>query len=607
MSQKFIRLFSLLIALCSGFTAIAQPAAPTVSGSTTYCQGTTLTLTASSPAAAPSYSWTGPGGFTATTASISIPSVTTANNGVYSVTVTSGGLTSAATNTTVTIVARPLPPATPGSPYVYCQQDKATPLNAIGVNLLWYTDTTKAGSPVTPTPSTTAAGSTLYYVSQTVNGCESYKATITVAVKNKPAPPTVSTVMYCQHDIAIPLNAGGSNLLWYLVPAGGVGVRAAPTPNTSYADTTYYYVSQTVNGCESDRAQEAVIVNYEPNALILANAPYVCQHDTMSFSYYGNATTTAAYNWTMPAGAQIVGGYGQGPIVIRFDSAGLRKVVLQVDNHGCKSPLTSYMVDVRQSPSVPLLLSREACQGATVTAAVGTPNETIDNYIWDFGSATVVYGATGPGPYGLRWNTQGVYMVKLTAVSNSCPSVPVIDTIYIHPLADAHIQYASNTNVCTGDSVHFTLENYNPAYLYQWTPASFFTDETNKADVYGFIGLAGYVKVTATTEYGCSSADSILISTHSCCKVYFPNAFTPNGDGLNDIFRPLNQGRIQIKEFRVFDRWGKTVFESRDQRLGWDGKLNGIPQDMGTYFYFIQYMCADGKNYEDKGELMLIK
>ena len=608
MNYKFIRLFNLVIAIClSSVVVMAQPAAPTISGASSYCEGTTLSLTASSAAAAPTYNWIGPGGYTASTATISIPGMGIPNSGVYSVTVTSGGLTSAASSITVSVIAKPLPPAVTGSPYIYCQNDKARPLYAGGVNLLWYTDTTKAGNPVTPTPATATAGSFVYYVSQTVNGCESYKATVTVVVKPKPAIPAVGTIYYCQNDIAVPLSAGGVNLLWYLTPTGGVGIPSAPTPGTSYADTNYYYVTQTVNGCESDRAQEMVIVNYKPNAIILANQPYVCQHDTMSFTYYGNATSSATYNWTMPAGAQIVGGSGQGPIVIRFDSAGSRKVLLQVDNHGCKSPFASYVVDVRQSPSVPIILNKEACQGQIVNVAVGTPNETIDRYVWDFGGATVVYGATGPGPYGLRWNTQGSYVVKLTAVSNSCPSVPVMDTIYIHPLADAHIQSVSSTNVCTGDSVHFGLESYNPAYLYQWTPASFFSSETNQAEVYGFIGLSGYVKVTATTEYGCTSTDSVLVSTHSCCTVHFPSAFTPNGDGRNDIFRPINQGRIQIKEFRVFDRWGKVVFETHDQRLGWDGKYGGVVQDMGTYFYFIQYLCADGKQYNEKGELMLIK
>ncbi|MGN6567936.1 MAG: gliding motility-associated C-terminal domain-containing protein [Flavipsychrobacter sp.] len=607
MIYRFIRLFSLLAAICISITVAAQPAAPTITGSSNYCEGSTIVLTASSAAASPSYNWTGPGGFSATTSTISIPSAGVPNSGIYSVTVTSGGLTSAPSSITVTITAKPLPPATPGSPYIYCRGDNPKPLNAIGANVLWYTDTTKAGSPVTPIPATTATGTITYYASQTINGCESYKSKITVTVKPKPAVPAVSTINYCQNDIALPLTAGGTNLLWYLASSGGIGTHTAPIPGTSYPDTNYYYVTQTVNGCESDRSQLAVVVNYKPNALILPNEPYVCQHDTMSFSYYGNGTPDAAYNWTMPAGAQIVGGNGQGPVVIRFDSAGARKVLLQVDNHGCKSPFASYIVDVRQSPVVPLIMNKEACQGQTVTVATGTANETINNYVWDFGPATVLYGASGGGPYGLRWNTQGMYVVKLTAISNSCPSVPVLDTIYIHPLADAHIQYASSTNVCTGDSVHFTLENYNPAYLYQWTPSSFFTNETNQADVYGFIGLSGYVHVTATTEYGCTSADSVMISTHSCCKVTFPNAFTPNGDGLNDVFRPINQGRIQIKDFRVFDRWGKAIFESRDQRLGWDGKYNGIPQDMGTYFYFIQYLCADGKQYEEKGELMLIK
>jgi len=586
---------------------IPTPAPPVPTPSlNVYCQySPTATLTATGT----SLKWyTAASGGTPLPGGAPTPDGTTPALNIWYVTQTQNGCESQAAKDTALVKGKPLAPNVSGSPYTYCQGDNAAPLVAIGVNLLWYSSPVGGvGSPITPTPSTNASGTFDYYVSQTVNGCESDRSHIGVTVKPKPVMPTVASVTYCQGDVAVPLSAGGVNLLWYNVSSGGVGITSAPTPITSYPDTAYYYVTQTVNGCASDRAELPVYTYYKPNAVIVAGQPYVCQHDTMSFTYYGNGTSDAAYNWTMPKGATIVGGTGQGPIVARFDSAGHYNVLLQVDNHGCKSPLTSYTLDVRLAPMVPIVLQKEACQGDLINLSIGNPNETIDSFGWDFGGASVVYGANGGGPFGLRFNTQGLFVVKLVAVRDACPSVTEMDTIYVHPQADAHIMSASNSTVCSGDSVHFTAESYNPAYLYQWQPASYFENHTNQGDVYGFIDMSGYVKLSVTTEYGCTSTDSMLIKAEPCCDVYFPNAFTPNGDGLNDVFRPLSNGRQQVKDFRIANRWGQIMYESVDQHSGWDGKFGGVPQDMGSYFYYIEYKCSNGKTYTKKGEVVLVR
>ncbi|MGN6568607.1 MAG: gliding motility-associated C-terminal domain-containing protein, partial [Flavipsychrobacter sp.] len=589
----------------STVTIKPTPAPPAVSPNKfVYCQfdrATVLTATGDS------LRWYSlpTGGVSATSV---IPQDSIAGLYIYYATQTISGCQSQPASDTVLVKTKPFPPAAP-SGFTYCQGDNASPIAAIGVNLLWYTSSTGGtGSPVTPTPSTATPGTFDYYVTQTVNGCESDRTHVVITVKPKPNPPSVTNpVVFCQGDVATPLTAGGVNLLWYNVSSGGIGSPIAPTPVTSYPDSAYYYVTQTVNGCQSDRAEIDVYTYYKPNAVIVGSAPYVCQYDTLSFSYYGNGTTDAAYNWTMPKGASIIGGYGQGPVVARFDSAGKYKVLLQVDNHGCKSPLTAYTVDVRLAPIVPVVMSNQVCQGDLVNVSTGTPNETIDNYNWDFAGAQVVYGATGAGPYGIRFDNQGMYVVKLIATSSQCPSAPILDTVYVHPLGDAHIQSASSTNICSGDSVHFTAESYNPSYLYQWLPTSYFQNITNMGDVYGYIDRTGFIKLKVTTEYGCTSEDSIQILAQACCDMFFPNAFTPNGDGKNDVFRPVSNGRQQIKDFRVVNRWGQTIFESVNQYAGWDGKLGGVPQDMGTYYYYIKYICANGKTYQQKGEILLVR
>ncbi|MBA3829246.1 MAG: gliding motility-associated C-terminal domain-containing protein [Taibaiella sp.] len=574
-----------------------------------YCQyQPTVALTATGSNllwyAAPSIPTSTAGGST----TAPVPNDSTAGFKVWYVTQTLNGCQSLYATDTVIVKTKPQPPFSVDSNYIYCQGDAATILGVVGVNTLWYpTPTGGVGSSIPPKPSTNSAGVFTYYATQTVNGCESDRFRITVTVKVKPAPPAVNPVIYCQGATAIPLSAGGANLLWFTTSGGGVGSPVAPTPITSYADTFYYYVSQTVNGCQSDRAKLPVIINYTPNALIVASQPFVCQHDTMSFTYFGNAKPDASYDWSLPQGASVISGGGQGPLVVRFDSFGRQNVLLIVTNHGCHSASVYYTVDVHRSPIIPIVIKNDVCQDEVANVSLGYANEHVDKYVWNFDGADVVYGASGGGPYGLRWHIPGPKVVQLIAYTSDCPSLPERDTVNVHPLADAHIGTVSNNNVCAGDSINFTAENYNAANLYQWMPAVYFGDQTNLGQVHGFIGQSGYVKLMVTTQFGCTSVDSTLIMAQPCCDMYFPNAFTPNGDGKNDFFRPITQGAQQIKSFRVTSRWGQVVYETVDVHAGWDGKMNGVAQDLGTYFYYIKYVCANGKTYEQKGELILLR
>jgi trimeric autotransporter adhesin len=167
--------------------------------------------------------------------------------------------------TSIDVVVSSTLPAAPGvvTPVNYCQYDVASYLYATGSSLLWYSSSTGGtGTNVALIPSTDPAGTTPYYVSQTVGGCEGSRAMIEVIVTRQPnAPSVVTPVNYLQNDTPLPLTATGASLLWYDIPNGGVSNNVAPTPLTDNVGTTSYYVTQTVNGCESPTATIDVIVS----------------------------------------------------------------------------------------------------------------------------------------------------------------------------------------------------------------------------------------------------------------------------------------------------------------------------------------------------------
>ena len=160
--------------------------------------------------------------------------------------------------------------------------------------------------------------------------------------------------------------------------------------------------------------------------------------------------------------------------------------------------------------------------------------------------------------------------------------------------------------MCAGDSILFSPLHYDDRNLYSWNPAHYF-NETNNNKIYGKVDNPGYITLTVNDPFGCTAMDSIYVNAEPCCTISFPTAFTPNGDGKNDLFRPVTIGNHEIKFFRIANRWGETVFETRNEHFnGWDGNYNGVPQDMGVYYFYISYKCGNGDAIE-KGEVTLVR
>ena len=241
------------------------PAAPTVSPSNS-CGSSTLTAS-------------GFAGNLLWSTSETSTSITVTNSATYSVTQTISGCVSPYSTGIAAPIALPSAPSVT-SPDVLCQNSTASQLTATGTALLWYTSATGGtGSATAPTPSTATVGSVNYFVSQTVNTCESSRDTITVTVNAAPtAPVVVSPKAYCQNSTATQLTATGSNLLWYTAATGGTGSGTAPTPSTTTISSTDYFVSQTINSCESNRADITVTVSASTPAPTVTSPVNYCKN-----------------------------------------------------------------------------------------------------------------------------------------------------------------------------------------------------------------------------------------------------------------------------------------------------------------------------------------
>jgi large repetitive protein len=120
-------------------------------------------------------------------------------------------------------------------------------------------------------------------------------------------------------------------------------------------------------------------------------------------------------------------------------------------------------------------------------------------------------------------------------------------------------------------------------------------------------------KVKVTTAFGCSAEDTISFKTFCLdAQTFIPNAFTPDGDGINDVLMVRGSGIVTVKTFRIFNRWGEVVFERSNfapntTAFGWDGKINGIVGGPDVFVYTAEVVCGNGTTFTYKGNVSLLK
>jgi gliding motility-associated-like protein len=116
------------------------------------------------------------------------------------------------------------------------------------------------------------------------------------------------------------------------------------------------------------------------------------------------------------------------------------------------------------------------------------------------------------------------------------------------------------------------------------------------------------VRLIVQNNYNCFDTAINQMKVLYNCYIAVPSAFTPNNDGLNDYLYPLNAYKADKLEFKVYNRYGQLVFETKDWTKKWDGSINGEAQGTGTYVWTLRYINRDtGKNFFLKGTTVLIR
>ncbi len=343
--------------------------------------------------------------------------------------------------------AATLPPAPPApivtTPVLYCQNSTAVPLTATalaGNTLSWYTVAVAGtASADAPTPSTTAVGTTNYYVSQkNTAGTEGPRATIAVTINALPQALSNSTVTYCQNATAIPLTAtaGTGNILkWYSVATGGVGSNTAPMLNTATAGTTIYYVSQvSSNGCEGARASITITVIAPPSATVIAASPgtQVTPGQIITIATSNAAGAGNSYSW-FRNGILIPTQTG---VSIPVNIDGVGTYTLKVLNaNSCVT--TSNTINITEASSEKLFVYPNPSTGKFQVRYFSDPNnlQPLQIAIYNSAGALVfsgkftIFSSYTPMNIDLTKHGNGVYHIRLM---NSNGKILKTETIIIH-------------------------------------------------------------------------------------------------------------------------------------------------------------------------------
>ncbi len=405
-----------------------------------------------------------------------------------------------------------------------------------------------------------------------------------------------------------------------------------------------YIVTVTVPGCSEER--DTVSVQVAPViAEAFADPTTVCAGGTIQLD--ATEVTGASYVWTGPDGSIA---NGLSPQITDAQSVQQGDYVLSVQMPGCESATDAVSIRV-QRIVVSSNQQSSICSGDVVILPDGTEVDqpgvyesvltssagcdsvvtvTVDQLVQDIqisGPQQLCAGASGllaaPGGVSYAWEPAG----SLDDPTSPTPlASPLTTTTYtLNALLPNGCGASSSLTISVPElqvvgqaSLPQGVEPLNTLLsasaegcdLLVWTLQGDTLDGSGSALLVN--GTYDFVVNCTDMVTGCSTADTVQVIVFEELTVFAPNAFTPNGDDINDVFLPRgNNLSPEAYRMSIFDRWGSLVFESADLGMGWDGRISGGDAPMGVYNYRISvapiYVSATRSNKELQGHVTLIR
>lgn len=567
-------------------TVYSSAVASFTSSNDTVCVGQVISFTNNSTNAN-SYSWNFGDGNSSTNIN---PTHSYASTGNYIVTLIALGSNNCndTITDTLTVLSANVTAAYAASPIQGCG-----PLNVIFTNnstgatyYSWNFGNGQTSNAVSPTYNYTAAGTyTVTLIAGTNSICgvaEDSVKTIVITVGSSPSLSINSTQTSCTGNTgtATVTPSGGTSPFTYSWNNGQTSATA-----TGLGSGTYTVTVTDALGCTATSNVSVSTVN-GPNASISAGSPISCFG-----GINGSAIVTAnggtapyTYSWN-PGGATTQTATGL--------AAGTYSVII-TDASGCTT-----------------LQSITIAQPTAINSSISSTPDTCSKNI---GTATAI-ASGGTAGYTYNWNNGGT-SATISGLSTGTYSVLITDannctntqTVIVSPYSTATITASANVTITYGASANLSATG---GIAYSWTPPVNLSC-TNCPNPIATPSATTTYTVYGIDAYGCSNFDSVTVTVETPCYMetlekIVPNAFSPNGDGKNDVLCISQNICIRNFNLKIFDRWGSVLFETSDYSRCWDGTYNDKLLNSAGFIYVFNAEIINGDTINQKGIISLIR
>ena len=512
------------------------------------CIGNTATLTASG---ANTYTWSN--GNTG-------PHIMVSPTVASTFTVTGASIYACINTATTQVIVNPLP-IIHASNDTICYGTSAW-LTASGANsYTWSTGNTGSGIAVSPSLATS------YTVSgMDLNSCIN-TATLTVQIDSVPQI-SVSNATVCIGSTAT-LTASGSNTYTWSTSQISNSITVNPS------QTSQYTVSSANANCTTNKTCTVFVVANHTQLSQVHTA--VCIGDSLKLF------TTLPY-------VKYLWNTGQQSPSIEVTQAGTY-VVHTIDMNGC---IGEDSIHVLAYSPIPISLhDTSICKGQSVQL-VGPPGNYL--YIW-----TPPSGLNNPGIYNPIANPTSSTTYMLNLINGACTTTNSL-TVLVNPVPHLQVEPAYSF-ILEGENVSLHALSTDSC---NWYPNNWLSCSSCNTTI-AAPALETIYTVTATNQYGCTTISTATVQVDLEATLYIPNSFSPNGDGMNEVFKPI-YNHVHNIQLLIFDRWGLLIFRSSDTELGWDGTYKNGKCQEDVYVYKLDYIDdPTNRLHSVSGQVTLIR
>ncbi len=410
-----------------------------------------------------------------------------------------------------------------------------------------------------------------------------------IAIMDKP-PITLAfkDTLICRPD-AVQLQASGTgNFTWS--PLTNILNANSGTPTVNPTTTTMYHVQLNEQGCINNDSVRVRVVDFV--TLNKMGDTLICETDSIQLRISSDGLR---YEWTP------VTSVNDATIQNPMATAGNTTTYTVTARIGSCSNTKSIVVTAAPYPVVDAGEKVTICYNTSIVL-----HGTHDGNTFTWSPASSLINANTLNPTAFPPRTTEYILTSLHTDPNTCPK-PNHDTVLVTVLPKIRPYAGNDTLVIVGQPLQLNAEG---GVDYLWIPATGLNNATIKNPIGTYGGEIDSVRyvVRVFNDAGCYDSATVKVTIFKTVPyVFVPSAFTPNGDGLNDLIRPIAVGIQKINYFRVFNRWGQMVFNTTTNGRGWDGRINGTVQTSNVFVWMVSAVDYLGKSLFLKGTFTLIR